>query len=173
MIQSLKQLRSEYPLLLGLAVLAGAGSFSGAITSGSRAGPISVLMFLVLVIVILMRAFRAIHHASELAGRFGEPQGSLLLTLSMLSIEVSLIMSVMLTGKADPTMARDTMFAGLMLTLNGVVGVVFIAGGLKHRLQEFNLEGARAYLAALIPLAVIALILPNFTRTKAGVLNDT
>lgn len=78
----------------------------------------------------------------------------------------------MLTGRADPTMARDTMFAGLMLTLNGVVGIVLLAGGLRHRQQEFNLEGARAYLAALIPLAVIALVLPNFTSDKTGLLTD-
>ncbi|HUS95303.1 MAG TPA: hypothetical protein VMX97_01040, partial [Hyphomicrobiaceae bacterium] len=79
------------------------------------------IVFAVLVGLILACAFRALAHAGELGRRLGEPHGSLLLTLSILSIEVSLIVSVMLTGQPDPTMARDTMFAGFMLTMNGVV----------------------------------------------------
>ncbi|MCC2096188.1 MAG: calcium:proton antiporter [Hyphomicrobiales bacterium] len=166
-------LRQELPLLAGLAVLVGLAMAGDAALTANHAGLLRGVVFVLLIALILMSAFRAIAHASEMAARLGEPRGSLLLTLSMLSIEVSLIISVMLAGKADPTMARDTMFAGLMLTLNGVVGVVLIAGGVRHRQQEFNLEGARAYLAALIPLSVIALVLPNFTRSKSGVLTDT
>lgn len=124
--------------------------------------------FPLLVAIILLLAFRALSHANVLGDRFGEPYGTMLLTFSILSIELSLIIAVMVTGKPDPTMARDTMFAGFMLTMNGVVGVVLLAGGLRHREQEFNLEGARAYLGALVPLAVITLVLPNFTRTANG-----
>lgn len=173
-MQSIKtQLRREIPLLAGallLAILA----VGGKALFGSAKGQFAMaLLFVLLVAAILTCAFRAISHASEMAERLGEPRGSLLLTLSMLFIELSLIVSIMLTGKAEPTMARDTMFAGMMLTLNGVVGVVLIVGGLRHRQQDFNLEGARSYLAALIPLAVIALVLPNFTQAKSGLLNDT
>lgn len=131
-----------------------------------------MLAFPLLVAMILLLAFRALAHANVLGDRFGEPYGTMLLTFSILSIELSLIIAVMITGKPDPTMARDTMFAGFMLTMNGVVGVVLLAGGLRHREQEFNLEGARAYLGALIPLAVITLILPNFTRAANGKLTD-
>lgn len=172
MAQTLSHFKREAALIAGSFLLLYLTVF-GDIISDAANSVARAALFLVLVALILAIAFRAISHAGELAGRYGEPQGSLLLTLSMLSIEVSLIVSVMLTGKSDPTMARDTMFAGLMLTMNGVVGVVLIAGGLRHRQQEFNLEGARAYLAALIPLAVIALVLPNFTKSKAGILNDT
>jgi Ca2+:H+ antiporter len=94
----------------------------------------------------------------------------MILTFSLLTIEVSLIGSMMLTGSPEPTLARDTMFAGIMLTMNGVVGVVLLVGGLQHGQQEYNLEGARAYLAALIPLAVIGLVLPNFTGEGTGAL---
>jgi Ca2+:H+ antiporter len=101
--------------------------------------PVQISIFAILVGLILMCAFQALTHAGELGHRLGKQQGSLLLTLSILSIEISLIVAVMLTGQPDPTMARDTMFAGVMLTMNGVVGAVLLAGGLRHRQQEFNL----------------------------------
>ncbi|MEZ5730240.1 MAG: ionic transporter y4hA [Burkholderiaceae bacterium] len=172
-MRALQAMKSEWPPIAGLLALAvlstlGEGVLTSAKLPGTRA-----IAFVVLVVLIMGCAFRAIAHAGELGHRLGEPQGSLLLTLSILAIEVPLIVLVMVTGKADPTMARDTIFAGLMLTMNGVVGVVLLAGGLRHRLQEFNLEGARAYLAALIPLAVIGLVLPNFTKAGTGMLDDS
>ena len=129
-----------------------------------------VLAFLVLAGLILACAFRAIHYAEKLGARFGAPYDTLILTLSMLSIEVSLLASVMLTGSPDPTLPRDTMFAAMMLTLNAVVGSVLLVGGLKYGQQEFNLEGARAYLATLTPLAIIAMVLPRFTSKGDGTL---
>lgn len=140
---------------------------------GIRAVPSSsgqVVEFLILAGLILACAFRAIHYADRLGERFGEPYDTLILTLSLLCIEVSLMSAVMLTGDPEPTLPRDTMFAGIMLTLNLVVGLVLLAGGFKYGQQEFNLEGARAYLAALTPLAVIALVLPRFTERGDGVL---
>ncbi|MCB1510196.1 MAG: calcium:proton antiporter [Hyphomicrobiaceae bacterium] len=154
-------------LLIVLGVLRWIGGNGLFVSSGFR-----IVGFVILVTMILLLAFRALAHANVLGERFGEPYGTMLLTFSILSIELSLVISVMVTGSPDPTMARDTMFAGFMLTMNGVVGVVLLAGGLKHREQEFNLEGARAYLGALVPLAVITLVLPNFTRAGKGMLTD-
>lgn len=163
--------RKEAPILVGIVSLLATGYF-GVPEQGSF-GVLKFLMFVWLFAVILGCAFRATHHAGVLGERFGEPYGTLILTLSLLLIEVSLIASVMLTGDPDPTLARATMFAGLMLSMNGVVGVVLLAGGLRHGQQEFNLEGARAYLAALTPLAVVALMLPNFTEARTGILSMT
>jgi len=163
--------RAEAPILVGLVSLIGTAIF-GIPEQGSY-GVLKLLMFVWLFAVILACAFRAMHHAGVLGERFGEPYGTLILTLSILSIEVSLIAAVMLIGDPDPMLARETMFAGLMLSMNGVVGIVLIAGGLRYGQQEFNLEGARAYLATLTPLAVTALVLPKFTAAKTDVLSNT
>ncbi|MEM1362135.1 MAG: calcium:proton antiporter [Pseudomonadota bacterium] len=108
-------------------------------------------------------AFGVVHHAEKLAELLGEPYGTLILTLSVVGIEVSLIAAIMLTGDSNPTLARDTMYAVVMIVLNGLVGVSLLVGALKYGQQEYNLQGARAFLAVLIPLSVFALILPGFT----------
>jgi Ca2+:H+ antiporter len=115
--------------------------------------------------VIVWCAFGVVEEADHLAELLGEPLGTLILTLSIVIIEVALIAAVMLGAHAAPTLGRDTMFAVLMIILNGVVGLALLLGGLRHHEQEYNLQGAVAYLAVVLPLATIALILPNFTRT--------
>lgn len=126
------------------------------------------LLFLWLLAIIFWSAFGVVHEAEELAEILGEPFGTLILTLSIVIIEVALISAVMLGSKAVPTLGRDTMFAVLMIVLNGVVGLGLLVGGLRHHQQSFNLQGASAYLAVTIPLAVIALVLPNFTTSSSG-----
>ncbi|MFM6927289.1 MAG: calcium:proton antiporter [Bdellovibrio sp.] len=118
--------------------------------------------------VILWSAFGVVHEAEELASILGEPRGTLVLTLSIVIIEVALVAAVMLGAKEAPTLGRDTMFAVLMIVLNGVVGLGLFIGGLKHTEQSYNLQGAASYLAVLIPLSSIALILPNFTTSSTG-----
>ncbi|MFZ4408146.1 MAG: calcium:proton antiporter [Paracraurococcus sp.] len=115
--------------------------------------------------VIIWLAFGVVHEAEELAHRLGEPFGTLILTLAIVIIEVALISAVMLGAKEAPTLGRDTMFAVLMIVLNGVVGLGLLVGGLRHREQSYNLQGATAYLGVMIPLSVIALVLPNFTTS--------
>jgi Ca2+:H+ antiporter len=85
--------------------------------------------------------------------------------LSIVVIEVVLISAVMLSSNGSATLARDTMYAVLMIVLNGVVGLGLLLGGLRHYEQAFNLKGASAYLAVIIPLTIIALVLPNFTTS--------
>ena len=127
----------------------------------------SSLLFAWLLGVIVWSAFGVVHEAEELAETLGEPLGTLVLTLSIVVIEVALISAVMLGSGDVPTLGRDTMFAVLMIVLNGVVGLGLLVGGLKHNQQSFNLQGASAYLSVTIPLAVIALVLPNFTTSTS------
>lgn len=113
---------------------------------------------------IMIAAFAVVRHAESLAIILGEPLGTIILTVSVISIEILMVSAVMLTGDSDPTMARDTMFAVTMIILNGVLGISLLLGAWRHREQEYNLKGANAYLAIIIPLAVLGLILPNYTR---------
>ena len=128
----------------------------------------ALTMFAMLFGVILWTAFGVVHEAEVLAEILGEPLGTLILTLSIVCIEVALVAAVMLGTRAAPTLGRDTMFAVLMIVLNGVVGVGLLAGGIRHREQSYNLQGASAYLSVLIPLSCITLILPNFTTSTRG-----
>jgi Ca2+:H+ antiporter len=125
------------------------------------------LLFAWIFVVILWCAFRVVYHADCLAALLGEPYGTLILTIAVIGIEVPLIAAMMLTGGSDPTLARDTMLAVVMIVLNGMVGVALLLGGLRHGEQEFNLQGARAFLAVLVPLTTICLILPRFTLSTA------
>ena len=117
--------------------------------------------------VIVWCAFGVVEQAEHLAHLLGEPLGTLVLTLSIVMMEVALISAVMIGATAAPTLGRDTMFAVLMIVLNGVVGVALLSGGLRHHQQTYNLQGAAAYLAVIVPLSVIPLVLPNFTRSKS------
>jgi len=126
------------------------------------------LVFLWLFAVVLGSSLRVVGHADRLAHRLGEPYGTLLLTLSVTFIEVVSIAAVMTRGEANPTLARDTMFAVVMIILNGMVGLSLFMGGWLHREQAYNLQGANSYLGVIIPLVVLSLVLPNFTLTTPG-----
>jgi Ca2+:H+ antiporter len=115
--------------------------------------------------VILWCAFGVVSEADHLAEMLGEPYGTLILTLSIVVIEVMLVSAVMLGGGGSPTVGRDTMFGVLMIVLNGVVGLSLLIGGLRHHEQDYSLPGATAYLGVIIPLATIALILPSVTQS--------
>ncbi|RYG69201.1 calcium:proton antiporter [bacterium] len=118
--------------------------------------------------VILSSAFAIVRHAESLAVKLGEPLGTLVLTLAVIGIEVMMISAVMLTGENKPTVARDTMFAVVMIILNGMIGLALLLGGLKHHEQTYNLYGTNAFLALIVPLAVMGLVLPNFTNSSEG-----
>lgn len=126
----------------------------------------TLVLFIWLFAIIIWSAFGVVHEAEELADILGEPFGTLILTLSIVIIEVVLISAVMLSSDA-PTLGRDTMFAVLMIVLNGVVGLGLFIGGLRYGEQGYNLQGAASYLIVIIPLTVIPLILPNFTVSTA------
>jgi Ca2+:H+ antiporter len=122
-------------------------------------------LFVWLFLVIVYVAFGVVHEAETLADMLGEPLGTLVLTLSIVVIEVVLISAVMLGSHDNATLARDTMYSVLMIVLNGVVGLGLLMGGIRHYEQTYNLKGASAYLSVIIPLTIIALVLPDFTTS--------
>ena len=113
-------------------------------------------------------AFGVVRHADALAILLGEPYGTIILTLSVVGIEVVMISAVMVTGGDNPALARDTLFSVLMIVLNGMLGVTLLVGGLRHREQSYNLQGATTYLGVLIPLAGLGLILPRYMTGAPG-----
>jgi Ca2+:H+ antiporter len=127
------------------------------------------LVFAALLLVILFgTVFAAVHHAELIAERIGEPYGTLLLTLAVTIIEVALIATIMLGDKPVPTLARDTVFAVVMIVCNGLVGICILAGGLRYREQDVQVSGSNLYLSVLIVMATITLIMPNYTLTTPG-----
>jgi Ca2+:H+ antiporter len=126
------------------------------------------LIFAWLFAVILGSALSVVRHADRIAEILGEPYGTLVLTLSVTTIEVLSISAVMLHGANNPTLVRDTLFAIVMIILGGMVGLSLIAGGWRHREQLYNLQGANTYLGVIIPMVALPLTLPNFTTTTPG-----
>jgi Ca2+:H+ antiporter len=127
------------------------------------------LAFAVLLLVILFgTVFAAVHHAEVIAERIGEPYGTLLLTLAVTVIEVALIATIMLGDKEVPTLARDTVFAVVMIVCNGLAGICIFIGGLRYREQDIQVSGANLYLSVLFTMATITLVLPNYTLTTPG-----
>ena len=122
----------------------------------------------VLLVILFGTVFAAVHHAEVIAERIGEPYGTLLLTLSVTIIEVALIATIMLGEKAVTTLARDTVFAVVMIVCNGLVGSCILAGGLRYREQDVQVSGSNLYLSVLAVLATITLIMPNYTLTTPG-----
>jgi Ca2+:H+ antiporter len=121
-----------------------------------------------LFVAILLSAFAVVHHAESVAVILGEPIGTLVLTLSVTGIEVMMIGAVMSTGAGNPALARDAMMAVIMIVLNGMVGLCLLLGGLRYHEQTYNLQGANAFLAVIVPIAVLGLVLPNFTESSPG-----
>jgi Ca2+:H+ antiporter len=149
-----------------LAVLFFAAATGLGVTFTPSAG--GLVFAAVLLIILFGTVFAAVHHAEVIAERIGEPYGTLLLTLAVTIIEVALIATIMLGEKPVPTLARDTVFAVVMIVCNGLVGVCILAGGLRYREQDVQVTGSNLYLSVLIVLATITLILPNYTLTTPG-----
>jgi Ca2+:H+ antiporter len=161
-------IRAEYPLLIGLVtagIFLGVGSHLNELTT--RALPL-VGIFAWLFAVILWSAICVVRHADCLAIKLGEPYGTLILTLSAISVEVVMISTAMLHGANNPTLGRDAVFAVIMIALNGLVGLSLLLGGLRYREQHYNIQGVNAYLNVIMALAVLGLVLPNFTTSTSG-----
>ncbi len=159
---------SEAAIILGATTTALFYVFADALLSDLLPDSWSIVVFVWLFGTMLGCAFSVVRHADCLAELLGEPLGTLILTLAVTGIEVSLIGTIMLHGNNEPTLARDTMFAVLMIILNGMVGLVLLLGAIRYREQHYNLQGAKAFLAVILPLAVLTLILPDVTLS-AGV----
>jgi Ca2+:H+ antiporter len=118
---------------------------------------------------LIATVFAAVYHAEVVAHKIGEPFGSLVLALAVTIIEVALIVSVMITGIGDSSgLARDTIFAAVMIVCNGIVGMCLLGGGVRHKEQDFQLQGAKAAMSVLIALTALSMVFPNVTTTTTG-----
>jgi Ca2+:H+ antiporter len=121
------------------------------------------------VAVLTATVFAAVHHAEVLAARIGQPFGAILLALAITIIEVGLIISVMASGAPESgSIARDTVFSVVIIVLNGIVGLCLVVGAARHYEQHFRLQGAVGILSVIATLAIVSLVLPNYTETSPG-----
>jgi Ca2+:H+ antiporter len=135
------------------------------LTGKENSGWVNGLLGIVLISVVLS----AVHHAEVVAHKVGEPYGTLILALAITIIEVSLIVTIMLTeGEQGSTLARDTVFAAIMLILTGIIGLCLLVGGYRFKEQVFVKQGVSASLVALTAITILTLVLPNYTTSTPG-----
>jgi Ca2+:H+ antiporter len=129
----------------------------------------AVAVVVVIDIFLAGAVLAAVHHAEVIAARVGEPYGSIVLAVAVTVIEVGLIVTLMISGGTQAeTLARDTVFAAVMITCNGIVGVSILTAALRDRVASFNAEGSATAFATVITLTTLCLVLPNFTTSKTG-----
>ncbi|WP_439211932.1 sodium-potassium/proton antiporter ChaA [Duffyella gerundensis] len=151
-----KTRHTEYTLFLPIAALAALGFFGH-----SQNFPLVIALNALALVGILSSAFSVVRHADVLAHRLGEPYGSLILSLSVVILEVSLISALMATGSAAPALMRDTLYSIIMIVTSGLVGFALLLGGRKFATQYLNLAGVKQYMIAIFPLAILVLVFPN------------
>jgi len=157
--------KNAFPLA-ALAFLALTVVFGLDSTRGSWAMRLGLLA--VEIVLMIGTVFTAVEHAEDIAHRVGEPYGTLILTLAVTIIESSLIVSMMLGPGSAASLARDAVFAVVMIVCNGLVGLCILVGGIHHREQDFRIEGPNVYLSLIFTLATLILVLPNHTQTLLG-----
>ncbi|MBI3222079.1 MAG: calcium:proton antiporter [Nitrosomonadales bacterium] len=155
----MKYLKSEFPIAIALIVLA--LGFVLEHSAAEHGGMMLWGLLLIILAAIIGVAFRIAHHAEVLAMRFGEPYGTLILTLAAVSVEV-VILVVVLMGEPNPTLARDTVFAAVMFDINGILGLAAIVGGLKHGSSKYNVDSANSFIAMLLVAIGIGMFIPDF-----------
>src|SRR5687768_17480602 len=157
---------SRFPLLSWTTIAPALGVLLLVLTWGRDLGGVLVAL---VAVVLAATVLAAVHHAEVVAHRVGEPFGSLVLAVAVTVIEVALIVTLMISGGPETaSLARDTVFAAVMITLNGIVGVSLLVGSLKRHVAAFNAEGTGAALATVITLATLTLVLPTFTTSRPG-----
>ena len=132
-------------------------------------GSLGAVVVVAVAVVLGAAVLAAVHHAEVVAHRVGEPFGSLVLSVAVTDIEVALIVTLMISGGPETqSLARDTVFAAVMITTNGIVGLSLLVGALRHGIPAFNAEGTGGALATVVTLATLCLVLPTFTTSVAG-----
>lgn len=149
-------------LLLSIWLIAGIFIVFGHSLLGSISPATAIIAFFILLFTIIAAAFGVVKEADALAHKLGEPYGTLILTLSIVSIEVILISAVMLGPGEFPTIGKDSIFSVMMIIMNLVIGLCILLGGLKYGEQEYNAQGTTSYLGMIIMLGGIGMMLPNF-----------
>lgn len=160
-----RDILAELPVAAGIATTVIFFTVGARWTSDFSHPALTAGIFVWLFAVMVWCAFGVVRHAEAVAEHLGEPYGTLILTISVVGIEVAIMATVMLSGGPNPTLPRDTVFAVLMIVLNGMIGLSVIVGAVRHKVQQYNLQGAVAFLAVISCLAVISLVLPTFTTS--------
>jgi Ca2+:H+ antiporter len=160
--------RSEWFLAVSILTSLAFLLFGDQLKAESADAAVQAVVFIWLFVTILWSAMSVVRHAEHLAERLGEPLGTLILTLAVTAIEAASISAVMVHSPDQPTVMRDTVFAVIMIILNGMVGTSLLVGAWRHREQSYNLQGANIYFSVVVPLAVMSLIMPNYTQTTPG-----
>jgi len=157
-MQILKDFSKEYSLFLAIITYFGITYFEHSLV-GSTFG--NLLGFAILFSVIIYSAISVAHHAEKLAEKFGEPYGTLILTISAVVVEIIIIV-IMMMHAGSAVLARDTIYAALMLDINGLLGIAAIIGGIKYGEQPYNVDSSNSYLSMLLVAIGIAMVLPHF-----------
>lgn len=129
---------------------------------------LAIGIFVLVLATIIGAAFGVVKEADELAHKLGEPFGTLILTLSIVSIEVILIVAMMFGPEDNPTIGKDSIFSVMMIIMNLVLGLCILLGGLRHGEQEYNAQGTITYLSMIIMLGGISMMIPNFIEGKGN-----
>ncbi|KYJ85597.1 calcium:proton antiporter [Sulfurovum riftiae] len=157
-MQLLRQFSKEYSLFLAILTFIGISYFEHTLVQ-STAG--NLIGFGILFVVIIYAAMSVAHHAEMLAEKFGEPYGTLILTLSAVIVEIIIIV-IMMMHAHNPELARDTIYSAVMLDINGLLGLAAIIGGIKYGEQPYNVDSSNSYLSMLLVAIGIAMVLPEF-----------
>ena len=157
-MQILRQFSREYSLFLAIFAFFGIHHFEHTLVE-STAG--NLLGFGILFVVIIYAAMSVAHHAEMLAEKFGEPYGTLILTMSAVIVEIVIIV-IMMMHAHNPELARDTIYSAIMLDINGLLGLAAIIGGLKYGEQPYNVDSSNSYLSMLLTAIGVAMVLPEF-----------
>jgi len=161
-MQILKDFSKEYSLFLAIIAYFGISHFEHTLVH-STAG--NLLGFGILFAVIIYSAMSVAHHAEMLAEKFGEPYGTLILTISAVIVEIVIIV-IMMMHAGSPVLARDTIYSAIMLDINGLLGLAAIIGGIKYGEQPYNVDSSNSYLSMLLVAIGIAMVLPHFISVE-------
>jgi len=154
----LKNISKEYALFITLISLILFTLYEHTLAQSSMG---NIVGFIILFGIIIYASLAVAHHAELLAEKFGEPYGTLILTMSAVTVEV-MIIAIMMLQSHNPTLARDTIYSAIMLDINGLLGVAAIIGGLKFGEQPYNIDSSNSYLSMLIVAIGISMVLPHF-----------
>ena len=154
----LKQLQKEYSLFAAIVAFILIGQFEHILIESTLGNLVGLG---VLFVVIMYAAMSVSHHAELLAEKFGEPYGTLILTMSAVIVEIVIIV-IMMMHEENPVLARDTIYSAIMLDINGLLGLAAIIGGLKYGEQPYNVDSTNSYLSMLLVAIGVAMVLPAF-----------
>lgn len=151
--------KQEKALLVALAIAVIAFVSEHSVLAMGQAA--SMVAAVALIVTIVLVSMRVAHHAETLAAKVGDPYGTMILTLSAVAVEV-IILAIMMTGESSPTLVRDTIYAAVMLDINGILGLAALLGGLKHGEQPYNDDSSRTYGVMILTAMGISMIVPEF-----------